>query len=32
MSLHGLRSLEGTFLGTCILGGRLPPQTIADGG
>jgi len=30
--IHGLRSLEGTFLGTCILGGRLTAQAIADGG
>jgi predicted oxidoreductase len=30
--IHGLRSLEGTFLGTCILGGRLAGQAIADGG
>jgi len=30
--IHGLRSLEGTFLGTCILGGRLTGQAIADGG
>jgi len=30
--VHGLRSLEGTFLGTCILGGRLTAQAIADGG
>jgi hypothetical protein len=30
--IHGLRSLEGTFLGTCILGGRLAAQAIADGG
>jgi len=30
--IHGLRSLEGTFLGTCILGGRLAAQVIADGG
>jgi predicted oxidoreductase len=30
--IHGLRSLEGTFLGTCILGGRLAGQAIAGGG
>jgi len=30
--IHGLRSLEGTFLGTCILGGRLAGQAMADGG
>ena len=30
--IHGLRSLEGTFLGTCILGGRLAAQAIASGG
>jgi len=30
--IHGLRSLEGTFLGTCILGGRLAAQAIAAGG
>jgi hypothetical protein len=30
--IHGLRSLEGTFLGTCILGGRLTGQAIAGGG
>lgn len=30
--IHGLRSLEGTFLGTCILGGRLAAQAIANGG
>ena len=30
--IHGLRSLEGTFLGTCILGGRMTAQAIADGG
>jgi predicted oxidoreductase len=30
--IHGLRSLEGTFLGTCLLGGRLAAQAIAAGG
>jgi predicted oxidoreductase len=30
--IHGLRSLEGTFLGTCIFGGRRTAQAIADGG
>ena len=30
--IHGLRSLEGTFLGTCLLGGRLAGQAIAAGG
>jgi len=30
--IHGLRSLEGTFLGTCILGGRLTGQAIDAGG
>ena len=30
--IHGLRSLEGTFLGTCILGGRLTAQAIDAGG
>lgn len=30
--VHGLRSLEGTFLGTCLLGGRLAAQAIASGG
>jgi hypothetical protein len=30
--IHGLRSLEGTFLGTCIFTGRIAAQTIADGG
>lgn len=29
--MHGLRSLEGTFLGGCILTGRLAAQAIADG-
>jgi predicted oxidoreductase len=26
---HGLRALEGTFLGTCILTGRIAAQAIA---
>jgi hypothetical protein len=30
--IHGLRSLEGTFLGTCLLSGRLAAQAIAGGG
>jgi hypothetical protein len=30
--MHGLRSLEGTFLGGCILTGRLAAQSIAEGG
>jgi len=30
--IHGLRSLEGTFLGTCLLSGRLAAHAIADGG
>jgi hypothetical protein len=30
--MHGLRSLEGTFLGGCILTGRLAAQSIAAGG
>lgn len=30
--IHGLRSLEGTFLGTCIFTGRIAAQTIAEGG
>jgi len=30
--IHGLRSLEGTFLGGCILTGRLAAQSIATGG
>ena len=30
--VHGLRSLEGTFLGTRLLGGRLAAQAIARGG
>lgn len=30
--IHGLRSLEGTFLGTCILTARIAAQTIANGG
>jgi len=30
--IHGLRSLEGTFLGTCILSGRLAGQAMAAGG
>lgn len=30
--MHGLRSLEGTFLGSCLLTGRLTAQAIADGG
>lgn len=30
--IHGLRSLEGTFLGTCIFTGRIAAQTIADSG
>jgi hypothetical protein len=29
--MHGLRSLEGTFLGGCILTGRLAAQSIAEG-
>jgi predicted oxidoreductase len=29
--IHGLRSLEGTFLGACIFGGRLAAQAIAKG-
>jgi uncharacterized protein len=27
--MHGLRALEGTFLGSCILSGRIAAQTIA---
>ena len=27
--VHGIRSLEGTFLGGCVLGGRLAAQHIA---
>ena len=30
--IHGLRSLEGTFLGTCIFTARIAAQTIANGG
>jgi predicted oxidoreductase len=30
--VHGLRSLEGTFLGTSILSGRLAGKAIASGG
>jgi len=30
--IHGLRSLEGTFLGTCMLSGRLAGAAIAGGG
>jgi predicted oxidoreductase len=30
--IHGLRSLEGTFLGSCILSGRIAGQAIAAGG
>jgi hypothetical protein len=30
--IHGLRSLEGTFLGTCLLSGRLAGAAIAGGG
>lgn len=29
--VHGLRALEGTFLGTCILTGRVAGQAIATG-
>ncbi|HSE35830.1 MAG TPA: FAD-binding protein, partial [Blastocatellia bacterium] len=29
--IHGLRSLEGTFLGGCIFSGRLAGQAIAKG-
>lgn len=29
--IHGVRSLEGTFLGGCIFGGRLAAAAIADG-
>lgn len=29
--VHGLRALEGTFLGSCILTGRLAAQSIARG-
>ena len=28
--IHGIRSLEGTFLGGCILGGRAAARTIAE--
>jgi predicted oxidoreductase len=28
--MHGLRALEGTFLGSCILSGRIAAQTIAS--
>jgi predicted oxidoreductase len=30
--LHGKRSLEGTFLGSCVLTGRVAAQTIAGAG
>ncbi|MGD8414473.1 MAG: FAD-binding protein, partial [Candidatus Latescibacterota bacterium] len=30
--IHGKRSLEGTFLGACILTGRVAGKTIASGG
>lgn len=30
--IHGLRSLERTFLGACIFGGRRTANTIRDGG
>ncbi len=30
--IHGKRSLEGTFLGTCIFTGRIAARTIAGGG
>jgi predicted oxidoreductase len=29
--VHGLRALEGTFLGGCILSARIAAQSIADG-
>jgi hypothetical protein len=29
--IHGLRSLEGTFLGGCIFTGRLAAQALAGG-
>ena len=29
--IHGIRSLEGTFLGGCVLGGRLAARSIAQG-
>ncbi len=29
--IHGIRSLEGTFLGGCVLGGRLAARSIARG-
>ena len=29
--IHGLRSLEGTFLGSCVLTGRIAAQSIARG-
>ncbi|RMF69713.1 MAG: FAD-binding protein, partial [Calditrichaeota bacterium] len=29
--IHGLRSLEGTFLGSCVLTGRMAAQAIAGG-
>lgn len=28
---HGLRALEGTFLGTCVLTGRIAARTVAGG-
>jgi len=28
--LHGLRALEGTFLGGCILSGRVAAKAIVD--
>jgi predicted oxidoreductase len=29
--IHGKGSLEGTFLGSCVLTGRLAARAIADG-
>ena len=29
--MHGLRSLEGTFLGGCVLNGRLAARAIVKG-
>ena len=30
--MHGLRALEGTFLGGCVLSGRIAGRSIAEGG